>query len=385
MRIAFYAPMKPVDHPNPSGDRRMARAFLGLLRVLGHVVEVASSLRSYDRQGDPDRQMAIRRAAEVEVQRLTTHWRSAGRSAPDLWFTYHSYHKAPDWLGPAVASELRIPYIVAEASVAGKQANGPWALGHSATIDGINSASVVLGLTRVDLTELARWLPSGRNLVLFPPFLAQRLEPSADPAATRRELSGALALPMGSTWLITVAMMRKDIKSESYRLLGRALAAMRRDNWSLLVVGDGENAAEVRALLTSAAGDRVRFLGQLDGDALATALGAADVFAWPGLKEAYGMAILEALSLGLPVVACHEGGVPDLVEHEVNGLLANERSVTELAALLDRVVDNPSLRARLATMARGRFEERHGPEAAASRMAGILESVSTAARPSPCA
>ncbi len=385
MRIAFYAPLKPVDHPTPSGDRRMAQAFLALLKTLGHVVEVASSLRSYDRRGDPDRQRAIREAAEVEARRLIASWRSAVGTAPDLWFTYHSYHKAPDWLGPAVASELQIPYVVAEASVAGKQANGPWALGHDATINGINSASAVLALTHVDLIELARWLPGSRNLVRFPPFLAQRLDLSADPAVARRELAGKLGLPMASVWLVAVAMMRKDIKTESYRLLAQALAAMRRDDWSLLVVGDGESAAEVRGLMISAAGNRVRFLGQLDGDALATALGAADVFVWPALREAYGMAILEALSLGLPVVACDEGGVPDLVEHEVNGLLAHDRSVTELAALLDRVVEDPALRLRLAAMARARFEERHAPEAAASRMAEILESVSRAGGPSPCA
>lgn len=385
MRIAFYAPLKPVDHPTPSGDRRMARAFLALLGALGHEVEVASSLRSYDRDGDADRQIAIRHAAEVEVQRLIADWRSAVRPVPDLWFTYHSYHKAPDWLGPAVASELQIPYVVAEASVAGKQANGPWALGHRATVDGIRKAAKVLGLTRLDVTDLARWLPSNRDLVLFPPFLAHRLKPSGDLAASRRGISGVLGLAMQPMWLVTVAMMRKDIKTESYRLLARALAVMHRDDWCLLVIGDGDNAAEVRALLTNAAGDRVRFLGRLDGEALATTLGVADAFVWPALREAYGMAILEALSLGLPVVACDEGGVSDLVEHETNGLLAKDRSATELAALLDRLVDDPALRARLAVGARARFEERHSPDAAAARMATILGSVAKSVRSSPCA
>ena len=51
MRVAFYAPMKPPDHPLPSGDRRMARAFMDLLASLGHEVELASRFRSYDRRG----------------------------------------------------------------------------------------------------------------------------------------------------------------------------------------------------------------------------------------------------------------------------------------------------------------------------------------------
>jgi glycosyltransferase involved in cell wall biosynthesis len=363
----------------------MARAFVALLHALGHEVEIASSLRSYDREGDPERQMAIRAAAEMEAARLIADWRSQAKPAPDLWFTYHSYHKAPDWLGPAVVNELRMPYVVAEASVAGKQANGAWALGHRATIEGINSAAKVLAMTRVDAVDLAKWLSEKRNLVLFPPFLAQRLKPSAEPTAARRGLSSALGLAMAPVWLVTVAMMRRDIKTESYRLLARALAAMGRENWRLLVIGDGENAAEVRAHLTSAAGDRVRFLGQLDSEALATTLCAADVFVWPALREAYGMAILEALSLGLPVVACDGGGVSDLVEHEGNGLLAKERSATGLATCLDRLVDDPALRAGLAARAQAGFEERHSPGAAAARMASILASVAGAEGRSPCA
>jgi glycosyltransferase involved in cell wall biosynthesis len=129
----------------------------------------------------------------------------------------------------------------------------------------------------------------------------------------------------------------------------------------------------------------VRFLGQLDSEALATTLCAADVFVWPALREAYGMAILEALSLGLPVVACEEGGVSDLVEHEGNGLLAKKRSATELAICLDRLVGDEALRARLAAKARAGFEERHSPSAAAARMAGVLASVAEGAGRSPCA
>ena len=385
MRVAFYAPLKPVDHPIPSGDRRMARAFLAVLEALGHVVEIASSLRSYDCLGDRDRQVASRHVAEVEAAHLIADWRSEIRPPPDLWFTYHAYHKAPDWLGPAVAGALGVPYVVAEASVAGKQAKGAWDLGHRATIEGINAAAKVLALTRVDAVDLAKWLRDRRKLVLFPPFLAQAMERPRDLEGARSNLSDELGLAMEPVWLVTVAMMRDDIKTVSYRLLGRALAAMRSVDWRLLVIGDGDNATEVRALLSQAAGDRVRFLGQLGSEAVVTALGASDVFVWPALREAYGMAILEALALGLPVVACDEGGVSDLVEHESNGLLARERSVTELAAHLDRLVRDEALRARLAAGALARFEERHSPGAAATRMAGILAEVMEPERGSPCA
>ena len=56
MRVAFHAPLKPPDHPLPSGDRRMARSFVELLAGLGHEVELACHFRSYDRNGDAARQ-----------------------------------------------------------------------------------------------------------------------------------------------------------------------------------------------------------------------------------------------------------------------------------------------------------------------------------------
>ena len=53
MRIAFYAPLKPPDHPVPSGDRRIARLLLEALRRAGHEVALASRLRSYRRRRRP--------------------------------------------------------------------------------------------------------------------------------------------------------------------------------------------------------------------------------------------------------------------------------------------------------------------------------------------
>ena len=70
MRVAFYAPMKPPGHPVPSGDRRMARAFMALLDDLGHEVELASRLRTFDRDG---RQPAAAAAGETGP----ANWRRA--------------------------------------------------------------------------------------------------------------------------------------------------------------------------------------------------------------------------------------------------------------------------------------------------------------------
>ena len=121
MRIAFYAPLKPPDHPVPSGDRRVAQLFLEALRRAGHEPFVASTLRSFDGNGDPVRQAGLAGLGRRAAERLLRQWRRSPAAAPQLWFTYHPYYKAPDWLGPAVSRALNIPYLVAEASHAAKQ------------------------------------------------------------------------------------------------------------------------------------------------------------------------------------------------------------------------------------------------------------------------
>src|SRR5687768_3144088 len=110
MRIAFYAPLKSPDHPVPSGDRRVARLLVQALEQAGHEVTLASTLRTYEPEGNPARQLQLRDAGLAEADALIEAWGGKG-APPDLWFTYHVYYKAPDWLGPGVCSSLGIPYV----------------------------------------------------------------------------------------------------------------------------------------------------------------------------------------------------------------------------------------------------------------------------------
>ena len=108
MRVAFYAPLKSPDHPVPSGDRRLAQALLQALHIAGHEAFVASRFRSFDADGDEIRQQRVSRLGLRLAQRVTSRLRDK-TVRPDVWFTYHLYHKAPDWLGPAVSNALDIP------------------------------------------------------------------------------------------------------------------------------------------------------------------------------------------------------------------------------------------------------------------------------------
>ncbi|MCB1969773.1 MAG: glycosyltransferase family 4 protein [Geminicoccaceae bacterium] len=366
IRIAFHAPMKSPNHPVPSGDRRMARAFMKLLRDLGHEVELATPFRSFEREGDHARQIEIRDAALAEARRMIED--SAFR--PDLWFTYHAYHKAPDWIGPGVTRAMGIPYVVAEASIAGKQAGGPWASGHAATLEGLAHASHLLAMTRVDLAGLEHHLPDV-PATLFPPFLdARRYHLAAD----RRRLAAIHTIDPDKQWLIAVAMMRDDVKRQSFELLAETFARLESDNVQLLLIGDGVARPEIEQMFVHI-GDRVHFLGEQEPDEVAALLASCDLMLWPALREAYGMALLEAQAAGLPVVACDEGGVSDVVSHGETGFLVKGRDPAQLAEAAESLLVDHTRREMFARTARKRALDVHDATVAASRLAGVLATV----------
>jgi len=369
MRIAFYAPLKPPDHPVPSGDRRMARLFIEGLRVGGHEVDIASRFRSYDGAGDAVRQARLRDLGGLIASRYLKRCRGA---APDLWFTYHLYHKAPDWLGPVIARQLNIPYVVAEASFAPKQRDGPWAAGHEAVAAAVRAADRLVCVNAVDAACLRQLLPDGRRLVPIKPFLD--VEPAirarAGRAGYREALAVRLGIDPGIPWIAVVAMMRQGDKLASYRVLGDALSRVADRRWLLLVAGDGPARPEVEAALNFCG--RVRFLGKLDGEAIDQLNAAADIGAWPAVNEAFGMAVLEAQAAGLPLVVGDRAGVRQIVGAGRTALLAPVGDSGAFAAGLASLLDAPARRAQMAAAAVARVRRHHGLPAAIRKLDGVL-------------
>lgn len=319
MRIAFYAPLKSPTHGTPSGDRRVAGLLMDALERAGHRVEIASTFRSYDGDGDAPRQAALRAQGEMLAGQLAEQWRGmAAADRPQLWFTYHLYYKAPDWLGPKVSEALGIPYVIAEASYAEKRARGSWSLGHEASASAIRKAALVLCPSRDDIAGLRKIIDAARILHL-PPFLD--IGPYRAAIARREELRAQLAAERGldaaAPWIAVVAMMRAGDKLASYRVLAAAMQRLEDLQWQLIIAGDGAVRAEVEKLFS----DRACFLGSLRQRRIAEVLAASDLCAWPAVNEAYGMALLEAQAAGVPVVSCATRGVPDVVLDGRTGML----------------------------------------------------------------
>jgi glycosyltransferase involved in cell wall biosynthesis len=359
MRIGFYAPLKPPDHPIPSGDRRVAQLLVAALRTAGHEPFLASRFRSYDRHGDATRQDRLAALGACLARRFLRRCRDGTQPAPELWFTYHLYHKAPDWLGPAIADALDIPYVVAEASDAPKQAGRAWAAGRDAAERAIRRADAVIGLNPADrdcilplLRDRWRWVP---------------MKPFLDAGSYNRRTHRAGGPPR----LIAVAMMRYGDKLASYRILGDALSRLLDLAWSLEVVGDGPARSEVEAALDPIK-ERISWAGAVGGEAIAQRLSAADLFVWPAVNEAFGMALLEAQASGVPVVAGSGGGVNQIVIPQVTGLLVPPGDAPAFAAAVRRLISDSGRRAALAATARKRVRTEHDISTAARRLDAVI-------------
>jgi glycosyltransferase involved in cell wall biosynthesis len=355
--------MKSPDHPVPSGDRSVARLWLAALRAAGFDPGLASTFRSYEGAGDPEEQRRLEARGEREAAALAARYR---RLPPDrrprLWFSYHVYYKSPDWLGPRVSHDLGIPYVIAEGSRAGKRAGGPWATGHRGAEAALDRARLVLAMSEPDLEALERSRPPGQRLVWFPPFLDGGW--IVPPAAPR---------PNSDPALLAVGMMREGDKLSSYRLLADALMRVAHLPWTLDVVGDGPARSRVEDLFASLA-PRVRFRGQVnERPALSSLYGAADLFVWPAVNEAYGMVFLEAQAHGCPVVAGGFPGVSSVVRNGTGGLLTAPGDAGAFAEGVEALLRDPPLRGRLGGSAHAFVLAERSLDGAAERLRAELD------------
>ena len=373
MNIAFYAPLKSPDHATPSGDRAVARMLLSALRRAGHRVHLASRLRSLDQRGDVANQARIRtRASRLTAQLLARYQCLDRAQQPQLWFSYHLYHKAPDLIGPEVSRELKIPYVVAEASHAPKQATGPWAAGYRAAAQAIKDASLIVTLNRADEPCVRDLLGNSATLRRLAPFIDTRtsLSALADSAASNA-LRNRLGMRSDAPTIVCAAMMRSGDKLASYQLLAQALARIAHLPWQLLILGDGRAREQVAEAMCGL-GERVYWAGLVAPDSLAQWLAGCDLYAWPAVNEAWSMALLEAAAVGVPAVAGDEGGVSAVIDDGRSGILTAARDVRAFADALALLLGDDGLRRDMGEAARAKIAAAHDLKAASRTLNRML-------------
>ncbi len=181
--------------------------------------------------------------------------------------------------------------------------------------------------------------PQGVDVRLFHPSHASR--------EWREKLSGGRP---GDKILLYVGRLAPEKGIERLKI---ALSAV--PDACLAIVGKGPIRKELQKKF---AGTRTVFTGLLTGEDLAAAYASADLFVFPSTTETLGMAMIEALASGLPVIAARSGAIREVVAEGENGLLYEPDSAEELATAVRRLLDDDALRRSFGLRARTAAEER---------------------------
>lgn len=178
----------------------------------------------------------------------------------------------------------------------------------------------------------------------------------------RKAKRASLGIPEGAFVVGNVGRLVPQ-KGQTYLLQAFAKVVQRVPGARLVIVGWGELDEQLRAQAKDLGIlDQVCFTGaRLDVPEL---LATFDVFGFSSIHEAQGIAILEGMAAGIPVVAPAIDGIPDVVIHERTGLAVPSRDPDALAAAIVRLHDEPDLVKRLVPAARALFEQEFSIEAA---------------------
>jgi glycosyltransferase involved in cell wall biosynthesis len=165
------------------------------------------------------------------------------------------------------------------------------------------------------------------------------------PARSREAVRAELGLGDG---LVGVIVARID-RLKGHRILLDALKLLKDRGTAItvLIVGDGPERAAMEENARQHGLDRdwVRFLGFRDD--IADLLAASDLFLLPSLTEGMPLSVLEAMAQRLPVVATSVGGIPELMQDGVHGLLIPTENPAALAEAIGKLADDPAKRAAM--------------------------------------
>ncbi len=351
MKICFYAPFKPLGHMHPSGDLVTATGIFNFLVKQGHQVIEASSLRCRWIYWKPWLWPRLLWERKRVARRLCA-------TPADLWFTYHSYYKAPDLLGPAVSRKLNIPYVIFQGIYSTKRRR-QWTSkpGFYLNKNSLRAADHVFTNKSVDLLNLKRLLPENRVTYVAPGIIPGEF--SFDEKA-RKELRRDWNI-RDDPVIFSAAMFRPDVKTEGLTWVIRACGELLRQGYSfrLVIAGDGKEREKLRQTADDHVADRVLFLGKIPREDMYRYYSAADVFVFPGIRESLGMVFLEAQSCGLPVVAFNNAGVPEAVQDGKTGLLVPMYALEPFVDAVRCLMVDKNLRQQMGLAAKSYVREFH--------------------------
>ena len=189
----------------------------------------------------------------------------------------------------------------------------------------------------------------GVDLTPFPPS-------HYDYSVGRQENGGARDIVIGVIGVFD--------KVKGHTLLFEALRRLKEQNigqFRCLVIGAGRDEVTLRNYVEeSRLGNEVYFLGFRDD--IPELLRQIDIIVVPSKREAFGIVILEAMAAHVPVIATKVGGIPEIVDHGLTGILVPPEDADSLSKAIKYLMENPEIRRRMGEAGRKKVENNFGFE-----------------------
>lgn len=199
------------------------------------------------------------------------------------------------------------------------------------------------------------------------------------PQTGRQDLGAKFNLPAKAQ---IIAAMGRLVPKKGLEVLLRAWALLAPEFPAarLLIGGEGKQQANLMALADKLnIRNAVVFAGQIPWPEVPSFLAQADIFVLPSQQDHFGnrdglpTVLLEAMSCAVPVIASQIGGIPLVVQHQVNGLLVSPGDVHLLARRLRELLQNPVMRKQLGKVARRHVIQAHTWDHVAQQLSSYFE------------
>lgn len=215
--------------------------------------------------------------------------------------------------------------------------------GNLRAADAITATSKMLATATAGLSGINRGvevIPFGVDTELFKPGVA--------PVCKRPEI------------VVGTTKSLEDVYGIEHLIKAFALLCQPFDNLRLMIVGGGTRGEHLQELSRELRVDhRVTFFGPVKHADIPGFLARIDIFVVPSLQESFGVAAVEAASMGLPVVASNVGGLPEVVVDNLTGFLVPPGDAVSLSDAIQKLVINPDLREKMGRSGRKFVKEQY--------------------------
>lgn len=151
-------------------------------------------------------------------------------------------------------------------------------------------------------------------------------------------------------------------------------------NLHLIIIGEGYQREELRYLIKKLKiEDKVRILGYIPHEEIPEYLNLSDLFVRPSLDEGFGISFIEAMACQIPVIGTDVGGIPDIIENGKNGFMVAPKNVDELSNAIKKVLEDSSLKMRIAEAGYKTVKEKFTWEIVLKKMDELYKNMGVAA------